>query len=261
MCRKALLYLTVALLVFATVGCNKTASLTGQSDISAGTNESQASSNQDESTTDPSKILLLEDYSKRTVTSNFEEGNLPETKNISIPHTTLKEKDYSFYDGEAELDILVQYIKAALDVNIDSNWKVVVHYYDDDKSVGLVQFIYTIGEIDTNRSIVFNISDGKYDTVSYKCLAQEIDQADLTNRVNEFKRNYIQQKRLLQDGEAFYKEQTSFNYYIHSGTLVYTYTYYFQYLEGVINNDWGTERIIDKNGVGVAIEHLPPTYI
>lgn len=259
--RKALLFLIIALLVFGAVGCSKTAPSANQSDISADKSEVQTSSNQDESGNDLSKFLGLEDYSQREITATFEEGNPPEIEKISIPHTTLKELDNSFYNGEAELNVLVKYIKDTLNVKIDSNWKVIVHYYDADKTVGLVQFIYTIGEIDTNRSVVFNISGDKYDTVSYKCLTGEIDEVDLTERVNKFKSKYVQKKRQLQAGESFYEEQTSFNYYIHSGTLVYTYTYYFKYGEGVINNDWGTERIIDKNGNAVVIDYQPPAIM
>ncbi len=201
------------------------------------------------------EILELEDYSQHEVYVNFEEGNLPVTKSINLPHTALKERYNRFYRNEPELDILVQYIKNTLQVEIDSNWKVIVHYYDADYTVGMVQFIYTVGEINTNRSIVFNIQDNKYSTVYHKCLKGEIDEADLTERVAAFKQKYIQSKRKLQNGETFYEEQTNFTYYIHSETLVYTYAYYFQYGGGVINNDWGTERIIDENGSAVIIYH------
>ncbi len=138
-----------------------------------------------------------------------------------------------------------------LNVEINSSWKVTVHYYDADKTVGMVKFIYTVGEISTNRSIVFNINAEKFDTVSYKCLSEEIDESDLLDRLNKFNNKYVQGKRQLQEGETFYEEQTDFIYYIHSDTLVYSYAYYFQYNEGIINNDWGTELVIDKNGNAV----------
>ncbi len=201
------------------------------------------------------EFLELEDYSKHEVYVNFEEGNPPIMKNINLPHTVLKERYNRFYRNEPELDILVQYVKNTLNAEIDSKWKVIVHYYDADYTVGMVQFVYTVGEINTNRSIVFNIQDNKYSTVYHKCLQGEIDEADVTERVAAFKEKYIQSKRKLQDGETFCEEQTTFTYYIHSETLVYTYVYYFQYGGGVINNDWGTERIIDENGSAVIIYH------
>ncbi len=199
------------------------------------------------------EVLALEDYRSNPISLDFEEGSLLETKAVDLIHTALNEKSESYYNGEKELDILVQYIKDALNVEIDSRWKVFVHYYDAGKTVGMVQFIYTVGEINTNRSILFNISGSSYDTVYYKCLSETIRESDLIERVNIFQSRYIQGKRELQEGEAFCEEQTAFTYFIHSDLLVYSYAYFFQYGIGVINNDWGTVRIIDENGNAISI--------
>lgn len=203
--------------------------------------------------TSEKEVLELENFSEALVVSDFEEDYLPETKSISLPHMTLNERNESVYGNEEELDVLVQFIKDTLGVEIDSRWKVFVHYYDMDKTVGMVQFLYTVGEINTNRSIVFNIKEGKYDTAYYKCLSEKIDETDLMNRVAAFKNKYVQGKRTLQDGETFYEEQTNFVYYINADKLVYSYAYFFQYDIGVVNNDWGTIRIINENGDAVSV--------
>ncbi len=270
MYQKLLLFLMIALFLFGAAGCQRDEYFT------SGNNETQENAIHNETTQesttrnetvqenvnhsetsetidDEQEVLALEDYRNNPVSHNFEEDSLLNTVNIDLPHTSLDERNESFYNNEEEFDVLVQYIRDALHVEINDRWKVFVHYYDTDKTVGMVQFIYTIGEINTNRSILFNISGSKYDTLYYKCLTGDIDEADLSTRINLFKSKYIQGKRELQEGESFYKEQTSFTYYIHSDILMYSYAYFFQYDIGVINNDWGTERIIDKNGNAAAI--------
>lgn len=53
----------------------------------------------------------------------------------------------------------------------------------------MVEFIYTIGEINTNRSIIFNIDENKYDIVYYKCLTDKINENKLKKlRINIFKK-------------------------------------------------------------------------
>lgn len=199
------------------------------------------------------EVLELEDLSRQPIAFDFEEGDLPEIKSISLPLAALDERSDSIYDNEKELDALVQYIKDTLNADINSSWKVTVHYYDADKTVGMVRFLYTVGEIDTNRSIVFNINEGKCDTMYCKCLTGKIDEAELLDRAAGFKSRYVQGKRALQDGETFCGEQTNYTYYIDADKLVYSYAYFFRYDIGVINNDWGTVRIIDENGAAIPV--------
>lgn len=53
----------------------------------------------------------------------------------------------------------------------------------------MVEFIYTIGEINTNRSIILNIDENKYDIVYYKCLTDKINENKLKKlRINIFKK-------------------------------------------------------------------------
>ncbi len=207
-----------------------------------------------QSTNHAPELLPLENFREHPVTYDFEEDSILNTKSIDLNHSTLSERNQCPYSNEAELDTLVQFIRDQWSIELDDSWKITVHYYDAEKTVGFVQFMYTVGQINTNRSIVFTINENKYDTVYYKCLTGNVDKADLTSRMDTFKHRYIQEQRQLQDGEIFHQEQTTFTYYIHSDTFVYFYAYFFQYDMGVINNDWGTERIIDKNGYAVAMQ-------
>lgn len=87
----------------------------------------------------------------------------------------------------------------------------------------MVEFIYTIGEINTNRSIIFNIDENKYDIVYYKCLTDKINE----NKLKKIKNKYIQEKRDLQSGEEFYGEVTKYIYYINADALIYSYQCFF----------------------------------
>ena len=236
--KKLFLFLALAALVFVVSGC--------KSDPLP--NEETTSSRTSESSSDKRELLELEDYREHPVFTSFEEDDLPQIKSIDLPHTVMDEREESFYNGEKELDALVGYIKDTLNVEINDRWKVIVHYYTEDKTAGMVEFLYTVGEIDTNRSILFFINGDKYDTMSCKCLIGDFDEARLTARVNAFKSKYIQGKRDLQDGETFEEERTDFTYYINADKLVYSYAYFFSYDIGFINNDWGTVRLIDENG-------------
>ena len=250
MYRKLSILLVTVLILLVTAGCQNDKDIT---DANSKTQESSILNQTSETASDSREILALRDYRNNPASHDFEEGSLLNTASINLPHTTLTERDESPYNNEEELDILVQYINDTLNVKINNRWNVFVHYYDTDKTVGMVQFVYTVGKINTNRNILFNINKSKYDTVYYKCLTEDIDETDLTARINLFKSKYIQQKRELQEGETFYEEKTAFTYFIHADKLIYSYAYFFQYDVGVINNDWGTELIIDENGDAVMI--------
>lgn len=180
---------------------------------------------------------------------DFEDEKLVNSKKIDLEVSQLSEIKEQRYNNNLELKTLSDYIDKTFNIKIDSNWKVFVHFYDDNKTLGMVEFIYTIGEINTNRSIIFNINNGKIDTVYYKCLFEKINENELSKRLNLFKSRYIQEKKLLKDDEIFESEETNYVYYINSDTLVYNYALYFSYgPQKFINNDYGSVRIIDKYG-------------
>ncbi len=192
--------------------------------------------------------LNLENYQDNPIFLNYGEENIIKTKNINLSHTILTERIENKYNNDKELANLVKYIKDTFDIEINNKWEISINYYNNEKADGLVQFVYTIGEIKTNRSITFVINKDKYDKVYYMCLNDDIDEKNLINRVNLFKNKYVQGKKNLKDGEKFYEENTNFTYYINVDKLIYTYSYFFKYNNDIINDDWGTVRLIDENG-------------
>lgn len=195
--------------------------------------------------------LELEDYRNNPVNINFEEDELLQVKNISLTHTIINERLEGPYNNEEELDVLVNYIKDTLNIEINSNWSVFIHYSSADKDYGMVEFTYNIGEIKTNRSIMFNINKDKYDMVYYKCLTENIDEDSLIDRVNKFKNKYVQGERNLKEDETFFDKHIDYTYYINADKLVYSYSYFFKYNNGIINNDYGTIRLIDTSGSAI----------
>ena len=195
---------------------------------------------------DKKELLKLKD---RQVLNIKLEPNEPNTKKENIKYSNLPEIKEKQYDNDTYLKVFTDYINKVFNIKIDSKWKVFAHYYDVNKTVGMVEFHYTIGNIDTNKSIIFNLNSGIVDIVYYKYLDSKVDEKELLNRVKLFNNKYIQEKRALKDDEKFYGETTKYVYYYGVDKLLYSYQLFFKYGElGVINNDYGTTYIINKDG-------------
>ena len=167
---------------------------------------------------------------------------------IDIPAEGLIETSEQPYRDDMGLDAFTDHIKTAFGIDMDERWHVLVHFYDEDRTQGFVQFKYTIGDIQTNKSILFNIDSGKAISVFTGCLDGEADEEDLTNMIKLFEERYEQEKLRLKDGEELVGETAYYTYYYNLGLLQYTYNVFFRYGDGIINNDWGTECYIDENG-------------
>ena len=177
------------------------------------------------------------------------EPNEPNIKKETFKYSNLPEIKEKQYDNDTNLKVFTDYINKTFNIKIDNKWKVFSHYYDVNKTVGMVEFYYTIENIDTNKSIIFNLNNGIVDTVYYKYLDKKVDEKVLLNRIKVFNNKYAQEKKILKDDEEFYGETTKYVYYYGVDKLVYSYQLFFKYGElGVINNDYGTTYIINKDG-------------
>jgi len=172
----------------------------------------------------------------------------PTIESISLPYAELTEDEGQQYAESDELRIFADYALNELGIELNENWQVFIHYYDTEKTLGMVQLRYYIGEIGTNKSIVFNLNNGIADTVYYSNLEGSVDEDEIISRVEGFKAKYEQEKYEIKDGEEIYGETTDFSYYYDTGDLVYCYNVFILTPEGVINNDYGSECRIDENG-------------
>ena len=195
---------------------------------------------------DKKEVLKLK---SRQVLNIELEPNEPNIKKENFKYLNLPEIKEKQYDNDINLKVFTNYINKTFNIKIDSKWKVFVHYYDVNKTVGMVEFYYTIENIDTNKSIIFNLNNGIVDIVYYKYLDKKVDEKELLNRIKIFSNKYVQEKKVLKNDEKFYDEATKYVYYYGVDKLVYSYQLFFKYGElGVINNDYGTTYIINKDG-------------
>ena len=177
------------------------------------------------------------------------EPEQPEEKNINLKYANIPEMAEQKYNNNKELAVFTKYIKDTFDVELDSNWNVFVHYYDEAMTVGLIQFNYMIDEIQTNKTLIFNLNNGIADVVYYKFLDKKVDEEKLLNSLKLFKDKYTQEKKEFKDDEKLDKERIKYNYYFGVDKLVYSYALFYAYGEHqLINNDYGTTCIIDENG-------------
>lgn len=182
-------------------------------------------------------------------TLELEPTELLMEKEDNIKIENLPEIERKMYENESYLDLIVNYIKNNFNVDIDSRWEFVIHYYNDEKTDGMIQFTYMIdNEIRTNKNITFGYENGYINVIYYKCLDNDVNEDDLIRRVNIFKNNYIQEKIKLKKDEKFLSETTNYSYYYNVDKLVYSYAVFFSYGDGIINNDNGTAYFIDKGG-------------
>lgn len=143
-----------------------------------------------------------------------------------------------------ELDYFIDYIKTKFNIKLDSKWKFMIHLYDGE-STGFVSFLYYLNdEIATNKSIMFFISENKVKRVTYSYLENKIDESLLINRVNNFKRNTIQEKKVLNENEKILEENVEFSYNFKLKKLIYSYNLSYENADGIIN-DYGSVYFID----------------
>ena len=217
--KKLLMFVFCGLCILSVVGCSNTKS----------DNVLKLNHNVDLVELEPSKIIQEKQ-------ENLAVGNLPEVER-------------KMYEKESYLDPIINYIKNTFNVDIDSRWEYVIHYYNEEKTDGMIQFTYMIGsEIRSNKNITFGYENGYIKDIYYKLLDKEIDEQDLIERVRKFKDKYTQEKLVLKKGETFYSEDTNYSYYYNVDKLVYSYAVFFKYDGGIINNDNGTSYFIDNNG-------------
>jgi len=148
---------------------------------------------------------------------------------------------------------IIEYIKSKYS-NFDiQNWSIMVNMYSVDDGNGMIRLNYQIKDIiDTNKSILFVIENNVINRVTFINMDFNTNEDELVNLVNNFKNNIIQEKKEFAENEEFLKEDTTYSYRYNTDELRYTYQlFFYQQLgddpnEKVINNEYGTEYLINK---------------
>lgn len=194
--------------------------------------------------TEQKKILKLESCPYLEI-----ESTEPTVESVNIPYDSLAELNTVGVSDNPGLTVFVDHIRDKFGIDIDDNWHVLVHFYTDDMSCGMVEFQYYIGDIGTDRHFLFNLNNGVADQLYYANIDCYTDEQALKDAVAAFNAKYEQEKYQLKGDEELESETVSYTYNYKSGALVYCYNVFFYYgADHVINNDFGTMCFIDRNG-------------
>lgn len=139
----------------------------------------------------------------------------------------LSETEFTKYT-EGVLPELVSLINHQYPNVLNSNWEYMVHFLDDQKTVGLVQLRYVINdEILTDKSITFHYENNVINSVAYSNISKTVDEDDIISRVATFKENHSQEQKKLKSDEEFIKETIQYSYDYDADKLMYTYNLFF----------------------------------
>ena len=141
---------------------------------------------------------------------------------------------------------LEKLIFSELNISLDESWKYYIHFYDEEKANGQINFTYYIGsEIETTKTITIPIENNSVHSVSYAYLDKNVNESNLLEKLTHFKATTIQEKYNLSAGETFLEEKVIYTYNYKNDSLIYTYNLFFKDEMQLINNDIGCEYIIE----------------
>lgn len=170
-------------------------------------------------------------------------------KKYSINIDNIKFKnvvDEYLYDYKDEYKLLIDEIKTKYNDFDEKRYKLNINIYSDNND-GIIKLNYMIGEILTNKSIVFNVLGGKVISVLYINMDEYVNEYDLKERIDKFNLSYIQEKKLMRKDEEFIKDKVTFKYYYNIDKIVYEYQMFFYETEDnlkTINNSYVSEYIV-----------------
>jgi len=175
-----------------------------------------------------------------------------ETVNITgIKFDNIENGKLSEY--EEKYSKIIEYIKSKYSNFNIQNWSIMVNMYSVDDGNGMLRLNYQIKDIiDTNKSILFIIENNVINRVTFINMDFDINENELVNLVTDFKNNSIQEKKEFAENEEFLKEDVTYSYRYNTNELLYTYQLFFYQQIGndpnekVINNEYGTEYVINK---------------
>lgn len=170
-------------------------------------------------------------------------------KKYSINIDNIKFKnvvDEYLYDYKDEYRLLIDEIKTKYNDFDEKRYKLNINIYSDNND-GIIKLNYMIGEILTNKSIVFNVLGGKVISVLYINMDEYVNEYDLKERIDKFNLSYIQEKKLMGKDEEFIKDKVTFKYYYNIDKIVYEYQMFFYETKDnlkTINNSYVSEYIV-----------------
>ena len=170
-------------------------------------------------------------------------------KKYSINIDNIKFKnvvDEYLYDYKDEYKLLIDEIKTKYNDFDEKRYKLNINIYSDNND-GIIKLNYMIGEILTNKSIVFNVLGGKVISVLYINMDEYVNEYDLKERIDKFNLSYFQEKKIMRKDEELIKDKVTFKYYYNIDKIVYEYQMFFYETKDnlkTINNSYVSEYIV-----------------
>ena len=192
-------------------------------------------------------ILKLMHDDTKDLTYQETETIFEEKKIENIKFNFNKDTEYHFFDKNKDfnnLKVILEYIQNDFNIEINSRWKYQVNFISSN--YGLVKFVYYINkEIGTNKSIIFEINDGVVDKVYYLYINNYVNEKEIIEKVEKFKKSTIQEKKELQDTEKLIEEKITYNYNYRIDKVIYSYCLFFQNEHGSIDNSYGSSYFVE----------------
>ncbi len=130
------------------------------------------------------------------------------------------------------------------DFTMEGNWHNFINYYTADFSYGMLEFIYYIENIATDKVVFCTIENGYITKVGFRNITAEADEEALLERVRLFEETHEQEKYEFKENEEFLSEDVNYVFYYVPQKLVYGYQLFF-YMDTsvgkVINNEYFSE--------------------
>lgn len=170
-------------------------------------------------------------------------------KKYSINIDNIKFKnvvDEYLYDYKDEYKLLIDEVKTKYNDFDENKYMLNINMYSDNND-GIVRLNYMIGKILTNKSIVFNVENGKVISSSYINMDEYVNEYDLKEKIDKFNLSYIQEKKTMGKNEEFINDKVTFKYYYNVDKIVYEYQMFFYETKDnlkTINNSYVSEYIV-----------------
>ena len=242
--RNIFVLLLIGFFVIGLTGCN---------------NSQKQNNNQSENKNNEKKIVLkLQQFDFSLEQSEedekYENSMVIKSENINISGIKFENIDKGMLNEHQEkYSKVIEFIQKKYPNFNPSKWNIIVNMFTVNDGNGIIKFNYQIKDIiDTNKSIVFTIKNNVINNVSFINMDFETNEEELVKLVNDFKNSTIQEKKEYTEKEEFLKEDITYSYRYNTDELIYTYQLYFYQQYGdnpedkVINNEYGTEYIINK---------------
>ena len=172
----------------------------------------------------------------------------PEHLSVSADASGLMETEWRAADESLLPEQIISVIHEKTGIESWDGWQMMIHFFNDEKSEGMLQLRYAIKDrIITNKAVTCAIEGGRINDLYLTQIDGRADEEDLLKRVKKFAESTEQEKYQFKENEEFIEETVQYTYNYANEALVYVYNLFFYEGKGdmrVINNSLASEYLI-----------------